>query len=65
MTSVSCIQYGQRYDARSEQGSRGVVMRSKWQGQMANWQVRTWDVITVAVMLTMSVLGALWMVKIH
>jgi len=31
---------------------------------MATWQVRTWDVITVAVMLTMSVLGALWMVKI-
>ena len=39
-------------------------MRSKWAGQMATWQVRTWDVITVAVMLTMSVLGALWMVKI-
>ena len=42
----------------------GDVMRSKFQGQMANWQVRTWDVITVAAMLTMSVLGALWMVKI-
>jgi len=39
-------------------------MRSKWQGQMVTWQVRTWDVITVAVMLTISVLGALWMVKI-
>jgi hypothetical protein len=42
----------------------GVVMRSKLQGQMATWQVRTWDVITVAAMLTMSVLGALWMIKL-
>lgn len=42
----------------------GVLMRSKFHGQMATWQVRTWDVITVAAMLTMSVLGALWMIKI-
>jgi len=26
--------------------------------------VRTWDVITVAVMLTFSILGAVWMVQI-
>jgi len=44
--------------------SSEVVMRSKFQGRMASWQVRTWDVITVAAMLTMSVLGALWMIKI-
>jgi len=31
---------------------------------MANWEVRTWDVLTVAVMLTISVLGAIWMVHI-
>ena len=39
-------------------------MRSKLQGQMATWEVRTWDVITVAVMLTISILGAIWMVQI-
>lgn len=39
-------------------------MRSKLQVQLANWEVRTWDVVTVAVMLTISVLGALWMVKL-
>jgi len=39
-------------------------MRSKMQIRMATWEVRTWDVVTVAVMLTISVLGALWMVKI-
>jgi len=31
---------------------------------MATWEVRTWDVITVAVMLTFSILGAVWMVQI-
>ena len=39
-------------------------MRSKLQVQMATWEVRTWDVLTVAVMITISILGALWMVKI-
>jgi len=39
-------------------------MRSKLQARMANWEVRTWDVLTVAVMLTISVLGAIWMVHI-
>jgi len=39
-------------------------MRSKLQGKMATWEVRTWDVITVAVMLTFSILGAVWMVQI-
>jgi hypothetical protein len=28
----------------------------------STWQVRTWDVLTVAAMLTSSVLGALWLV---
>lgn len=64
MTSVSCIQFQSRYDAPYEQCSKRWDMRSKFQVQMANWQVRTWDVITVAVMLTMSVLGAIWMIKI-
>lgn len=39
-------------------------MKSKLQAQMATWEVRTWDVITVAVMLTISVLGAVWMVHV-
>ncbi|HVZ16630.1 MAG TPA: hypothetical protein VG897_05915 [Terriglobales bacterium] len=39
-------------------------MRSKLQGQIATWQVRTWDVITVAVMLTISIVGAIWMVHL-
>ncbi|MGZ4787732.1 MAG: hypothetical protein ACXVZV_08545 [Terriglobales bacterium] len=39
-------------------------MRSKLQGQMANWEVRKWDVITVAVMLTISIIGAIWMVHL-
>jgi hypothetical protein len=39
-------------------------MRSKLQGQMATWEVRTWDVITVAVMLTVAIVGAVWMVHL-
>jgi len=34
------------------------------QGKMKVWQVRTWDVLTVAVMLTASIIGAIWMVHL-
>jgi hypothetical protein len=37
---------------------------NKLEMRMANWEVRKWDVITVVVMLTISVVGALWMVTI-
>jgi len=39
-------------------------MNREMQGRLATWEVRTWDVITVAVMLTVSVLGAVWMVHL-
>jgi len=34
------------------------------QGKIKVWQVSTWNVITVVVMLTMSIVGALWMVHL-
>jgi hypothetical protein len=39
-------------------------MRSKLQGQIANWEVRTWDVVTVVVMMMVAVIGAVWMVHL-
>lgn len=37
---------------------------TKFEGKMAVWQVRKWDVLTVAVMLTVSIVGAVWMVHL-
>jgi len=39
-------------------------MRSQFQGKLATLEVRKWDVITVVVMLTVSILGAVWMVHL-
>jgi hypothetical protein len=64
ITGVSCIQMPQRYDAQAGRTRSGDLMRSRMQGQLANWEVRTWDVITVGVMVAISVIGALWMTRI-
>jgi len=39
-------------------------MNPELRALMQVWQVRVWDVVTVGAMLTVSVLGALWMVRL-
>jgi hypothetical protein len=42
---------------------RGGVMRSKLQVRAAYWETRTWDAITIVVMLVTALTFAMWMVK--
>jgi hypothetical protein len=36
----------------------------KTSGPISSWEVRTWDALTVAAMVTSSVLCALWLVTL-